>query len=264
MTPPNVLLVSPPGMGKTAFVLASYDHVEILLASSMVEEDIAGLPYRDGESEKRTNPPFYERLHKASKAGKSTALFLDEIDKARRSVADTLLSLITSPRGYGVRQLPPDTIILGASNPPSWGGGDGISEAMSSRFSIIDYKPDIPSWCELTSAKYGEFGELVSREVKKGHIPLLETTGEEWHTRRQTCPRTIWLSMDALMMKTPFGSQEVVKGLVTPNVADRLISLYMMSHSQTRDITDQVLEQREEVVRTNPIGKSKKVSVLRV
>src|SRR6267142_4440705 len=101
-----ILMIGAPGIGKTARVLQAFDHVEVLLASAMVEEDIAGLPYKDKNGiEHRTVPCAIHNLYLADKEGKTTCLFLDEMDKARRSVADTLLTLVQSRR-VGNNKLP--------------------------------------------------------------------------------------------------------------------------------------------------------------
>ncbi len=244
MTPINTLLVAPPGVGKTAHVHATYDHVEVLLVSSMVEEDIAGLPYREGQIEMRTEPPLYARIRAADAAGKSTALFLDELDKGRRSVCDTLLTLITAPRGTGPLKLPESTAIVAAANTPEWGGGDGVGDAMLSRFAIVKFSPDVKKWADLTLARYGEgLANHLVRAVFDGTYPLIEVTGEEWHDKRVTCPRTIWYAMDALTggMPSLAPREDLVRGLLTPNAADRLISMYRSTSHEVREVSDEIL-----------------------
>lgn len=208
------LLVGPPGIGKTASVRARYDYTEVLLLSSCTEEDIAGLPYREGTKERRTTPPFIERLQK-NKA-KNKCLFLDEIDKARREVADTLLTLITHPQEFG---LPEDVEIIAAANPPEWGGGDGVSQPMLSRFAIIDYKPDLEFWVELTKKQFAHlpFIEKLMEKISIGEIPLLEANGEGFNFRL-TCPRTWHLALQAISENKP----ELVTGLLTPNASSGL------------------------------------------
>jgi hypothetical protein len=65
-------------------------------------------------------PKFIEDLRNSKASNK--CLFLDELDKARREVADTILSLVTSPELF---DLPNGVEIIAAANPPEWGGGDG-------------------------------------------------------------------------------------------------------------------------------------------
>lgn len=212
-----ILEVGPPGIGKTARVLAQYDHVEVLLLSACTEEDIAGLPYREGDCERRTQPPFIERL----RAGTGTkCLFLDELDKARREVADTLLSTIQDPQRFGI---PPGTDIRAAANPPEWGGGDGISKAMLSRFSVVRAIPDVKAWAAWARTKYPDVaGVLRSVErVLAREIPLMESVGEEYDWRL-TCPRTIERAWQAIIA----GREDLVAGLLTPNAATGILACF--------------------------------------
>ena len=219
------LLVGAPGSGKTATVRASYEYTEVLLLSSCTEEDIAGLPYRDGEHECRTIPTFIERLKKEAKT-KKVCLFLDELDKARREVADTLLTLITHPQEFGI----PDGVdIWAAANPPEWGGGDGISQPMLSRFAIINYKPDIEKWVTLTKTKFSElpFIDTFLEKISIGEIPLMESAGEGLDFRI-TCPRTWHLALEAVRSN----QIDLLPGLLTPNSATGLIAC--LSQGQNR------------------------------
>lgn len=204
-----ILYVGPPGVGKTAHVRAEFDHVEVLLASALTEEDIAGLPYRDEATERRTIPAWLTRLHDAHDAGKTTCLFLDELDKARREVADTLLTLVQS-RCVGTSCLPAPTAIRAAANPPEWGGGDGISQPMQSRFAVIQYVPNVAKWCEWARSQFPRSHSIIAR-VECGEAPFMEAIGEGY-AWRLTCPRTWALALQA----HEAGRAELVQGLLTP------------------------------------------------
>lgn len=223
------LLVGPPGVGKTANVRAQYEYTEVLLLSSCTEEDIAGLPYREGDKERRTVPPFIERIKKEAKT-KKTCLFLDELDKARREVADTLLTLITHPQEFGI----PDGVdIIAAANPPDWGGGDGISQPMLTRFAVIDYKPDVQEWTKLTEKTFKDLPFITAfvDRISTGEIPLLESNGEGLDFRL-TCPRTWFLALEAVRQ----GQSELVTGLLTPNSASALMSLTNREDSRIEEV----------------------------
>ena len=186
-----------------------------MLLSSQTEEDIAGIPYREGSLEKRTIPPFVQRLQAASG---TKCLFLDELDKARREVADTLLSLITHPEMFGI---PDGTDIVATANPPEWGGGDGISQPMLNRFSVIEFLPDFDKWAGYIKNKYGnnDFVKKVIEKIEVGELPFLEANGEglNW---RMTSPRSID-NADSVCL-TESDPTLLVKGLVTPNFASGL------------------------------------------
>lgn len=224
-----ILLVGAPGTGKTSIIKSQYDHCEILLMSSQIEEDIAGIPYREGEYEKRTISAWLQRILKADSEGKTTCLFLDELDKARREVADTILSLVSSPENFG---LPENTDIVAACNPPEWGGGDGISKPMLSRFATIDYKPDFQQWLKYMFEKYENNSVVI--EIMKGfenaNVPFLETTGDGYNWRL-TCPRTIDMAIAALLRNENL-IEEKIKGLLTPNVSSYLLTFLPQSKKE--------------------------------
>lgn len=217
-----ILYVGAPGVGKTATIREKYDYCEVLLLSSQTEEDIAGIPYREGALEHRTIPPFIQRLQEAKG---TKCLFLDEIDKARREVADTLLTLVTHPESFGI---PNDTDIVAAANPPEWGGGDGLSLPMMNRFSVIQFNPDFDAWSKYIVDKYGKspfISEVLSKIAHK-ELPFLESNGEglNW---RMTSPRSIDYALSVCTIeKDSDYLHNLVKGLVTPNFASGLLLVF--------------------------------------
>jgi len=212
------LLIGAPGTGKTASVRAKFEHTEVLLLSSCTEEDIAGLPYREGNKERRTMPLFIENINKAVKKGKKTCLFLDELDKARREVVDTLLTLITHPTNFGI---PESVEIIAAANPPEWGGGDGISQPMLTRFCVIPFSPDVNEWVKLTNKLFSDLTvtKKLTERISSGELPLMEHVGEDLEFRL-TCPRTLHLALTAIRE----GEPEVIFGLLTPNTASAILA----------------------------------------
>lgn len=211
-----ILYVGAPGIGKTAKVKSQYDHCEILLLSSCCEEDIAGLPYREGSTEKRTIPKFVNNINSVPK-NKTVCLFLDELDKSRREVADTLLTLITNPSHFGIKR-PID--IVAAANPVEWGGGDGISQAMQSRFSVIEAYVDKNKWAEWARKSYSQYPKVLKTidKILNKEIPIIESNGEGYDLRI-TCPRTIELAWKAMIN----GQEDLVYGLLTKNAASGII-----------------------------------------
>lgn len=222
---PPRLLVGPPGVGKTASILASYDYCEVVLLSSMTEEDISGLPYHQGFVEHRTEPPLFRRLREKASDGLRVALFLDEIDKARREVADTLLTLIASRR-VGEWELPHGCEIWAAANPPEWGGGDGVSQAMMSRFSVLPFEVNLQSWLQWSEISFEKTAAVIGilRDIEVGRVPLLEHNGEGW-SWRLTCPRTWELAIRAASQTEDTHERaRLVSGLLTPNAASALMA----------------------------------------
>lgn len=214
------LYIGPPGVGKTAHIVAQYGYTEIVLLSSATEEDFAGLPWRDGVYEKRTMPGVFQRLNEESARHERVCLFLDELDKSRQEVADTLLTLIVSRR-LGEWSLPANCDIVAAANPPEWGGGKGISRAMQTRFAVIRYKPNIDKWVAWLLKTYpGDLSERIAKGVRTNQVPLFEHTGDGYEFRL-TCPRTWELAIRAMLFEGDY--EETVSGLLTPNAADYLL-----------------------------------------
>lgn len=234
-----LLLYGAPGIGKTEAVRSHFDYTEVMLASTMVEEDIAGLPYRDDTYDFRTIPAIFRNLHLAADAGKTTCLFLDELDKARRSVADTLLTLVAS-RKVGAAVLPKSTVIIAAANPPEFGGGDGISDAMRSRFCVVDAQPDIEAWCEWARASYSrQAAHAAIDAVENGSVPLFDMAGEEMQ-KRITCPRTLAMVLGYLDSSPEIGLGHIEKlcgGLLTANASSRLM-LALESSPRDADVVE--------------------------
>jgi GTPase SAR1 family protein len=209
----NLLLIGEPGTGKTAIIEELYqDAFTKVLVSAMVEEDVAGLPYRNGDKEMRTCPQFLDELLALSKTKKKTCLLLDELDKARQEVADTLLTLIQS-RKIGKWELPINCDIIATANPTHSGGGNGISEPMQNRFSIVNWKMSEEKWSNWCEKKYPKF-KHIAKAVRSGELPLYDMAGEGFEMRI-TNPRTLEMAMNSV--DCPIANKiEKIKGLLTP------------------------------------------------
>jgi len=245
-----ILLVGAPGVGKTARVQSHFDHAEVVLTSTLVEEDIAGLPYREGEYDYRTIPSIFRRLHDAANGGKSTVLFLDELDKARRAVADTLLTLVASRR-VGGATLPADTCIVAAANPPEFGGGDGISDAMLSRFSTIDYVPDVCDWSDWAEKQFdSQAARMVIGAVRNGELAIFDMVGDGL-SKRITTPRTLTMALRSLERNGLEDStfDTVIRGLLTPATASQI--LHIVTHTKNDIMSRAVSNVRSAIAQKN-------------
>ena len=245
-----ILLIGAPGVGKTARVQAHFDHAEVVLTSTLVEEDIAGLPYREGEYDYRTIPSIFRRLQDASGEGKTTVLFLDELDKARRAVADTLLTLVASRR-VGSASLPANTCIVAAANPPEFGGGDGISDAMISRFAAVDYVPDVCEWSDWADEQFqAAEAKMVISSVRSGELAIFDMVGDGL-SRRITSPRTLTMALKALERNglNGDGFDTVIRGLLTPASASQI--LHIVTQTKNDVLSHSVANSRPRVAQNN-------------
>lgn len=163
-----VMLVSDPGMGKTATIRSlakeiGYD-LETLIASRMDAQDVSGFPTK-GEVPARDNngniivdenneiifSPVTEfapqMWQKNIIEKKRVILFFDEFSNAHPSVRASLLSLFQDRQFPNGEYFPDETIIVGAMNPTdSAADGYDLDEATTNRIAFIAWKPDYRSW----------------------------------------------------------------------------------------------------------------------
>lgn len=163
-----VMLVSDPGMGKTATIRSiakeiGYD-LETLIASRMDAQDVSGFPTK-GEVPARDNDgniivdkngeivfspvtEFAPQMWQKNIIEKKTViLFFDEFSNAHPSVRASLLSLFQDRQFPNGEHFPEETIIVGAMNPTdSAADGYDLDEATTNRIAFIAWKPDYRSW----------------------------------------------------------------------------------------------------------------------
>lgn len=192
-----ILYVGGVGVGKTAAVKRQYNNkVVVEILSGWLPEDILGLPVAPKGNAgvvKRLQPDWHDRITTLAATTKDrVCLFFDELDKARRDVADALLTLVQE-RAIGGWSLPDNVDIVAAANPPSCGGGDGIGDAMRTRFRVVTFIPDTATWCKWARETFAPHPQALAviEAIQNGRLPLMDShTGEAWHESRDANPRT--------------------------------------------------------------------------
>ena len=129
---------------------------------------------------------------------------------------------------------------------------------MISRFSVVDYVPDVVRWADWADDKFkGPAARRVTEAIRSGEMPIFDMVGEGLH-RRITTPRTITMALHAL---EEFGGSSdsfdgIARGLLTPATASQ-----MLHFVQSRD--NEILTAASAVARTAANIK-KSSSVLRL
>lgn len=211
----NILFLAPPGSGKTEKILNQYPQAVVLLASAMCEEEVAGIPYIENGVEKRAMPPFMSQLWESSKRGEIPVLFLDEIDKARQSVSDTLLTLVHGGK-CNSGSIPNNTLIFAAANPPEWGGGEGIGEALLNRFAVVDATLSIENWFEWAELNFNAnvIASMLLSHLRQNKIVIYKKGNSALYQPSRT-PRSITNAIDEYGL----GNIHLISGIVDAELA---------------------------------------------
>lgn len=140
----NVMLVGRHGIGKSEilteyFTAKGMKVVTLFLGQMSDPGDLIGLPNKNGE---KTDflPPYWFPLD-----GQPIVLFLDELNRARPEVLQTIMDLALNRKLAG-RQLPEGSRIISAVNAGEEYQITDLDPALVSRFNIYNFLPTTAEW----------------------------------------------------------------------------------------------------------------------
>jgi hypothetical protein len=148
------MLTGKHGIGKSQilekFFTARGERVVILFLGQMSDPgDLIGLPRLDEMSGKTLfMPPYWFPTD-----GKPVVLFLDELNRARPEVLQTIMDL-TLNRTLAGRKLPEGSRVISAVNDGEEYQLTDLDPALVSRFNIYEFKPTVQEWL-LWASKAG-------------------------------------------------------------------------------------------------------------
>ncbi len=156
----NVMLVGKHGIGKSEILTAYFASkgmrvVTLFLGQMSDPGDLIGLPSRD-EKEGRTVflPPYWFPTD-----GQPVALFLDELNRARPEVLQTIMDLALNRRLAG-RSLPEGSTVISAVNDGEEYQLTDLDPALVSRFNVYGFRPSKDEWM-LWARENGVDGRVV-------------------------------------------------------------------------------------------------------
>ena len=150
----NIMLTGKHGIGKSQilerFFTSRGERVVILFLGQMSDPgDLIGLPRLDELSGKtHFMPPYWFPTD-----GKPVVLFLDELNRARPEVLQTIMDL-TLNRTLAGRKLPEGSRVISAVNDGEEYQLTDLDPALVSRFNIYEFKPTAQEWL-LWASKAG-------------------------------------------------------------------------------------------------------------
>ena len=148
MTPAdqNLMLVGDHGIGKSEILTEYFSSrgmkvVPLFLGQMSDPGDLIGIPNRN-ETTGKTDfmPPYWFPLD-----GKPIVLFLDELNRARPEVLQTIMDLALNRKLAG-RSLPEGSRIISAVNEGDQYQLTDLDPALVSRFNVLNFRPTVQEW----------------------------------------------------------------------------------------------------------------------
>ena len=172
MTPAhhNLMLVGRHGIGKSEILTEYYAGkglkvVPLFLGQMADPGDLIGIPSKNEQTGKTEfMPPYWFPLD-----GKPIVLFLDELNRARPEILQTIMDRALNRKLAG-RQRPEGSRIISAVNEGEQYQLTDLDPALVSRFNIINFQPTVQEW--LLWAKREEVDPRVISFIEENSIWL--------------------------------------------------------------------------------------------
>lgn len=155
----NIMLVGNHGIGKSEILSEHFSAkgmrvIPLFLGQMSDPGDLIGLPHKD-ETTGRTEfiPPYWWPTD-----GKPVCLFLDELNRARPEILQTIMDLALN-RTLAGKPLPEGSRIISAVNAGEQYQTTDLDPALVSRFDILNFRPTAQEW--LLWAKQNGLDERV-------------------------------------------------------------------------------------------------------
>lgn len=142
----NIMLAGRHGIGKSQILTRYFKSkgipVKTLFLGQMSDPgDLLGLPNKDEKTGKTVfMPPYWFPVD-----GQPIVLFLDEINRARPEILQTVMDLVLNRKLAG-RELPEGSRIIAAGNDGEEYQLTDLDPALVSRFNIYTFRPTVEDW----------------------------------------------------------------------------------------------------------------------
>lgn len=235
----NIMLTGRHGIGKSE-ILTQYfskqgmEVIALFLGQMSDPGDLIGLPDKSGEKT-IFRPPYWFPLD-----GKPIVLFLDELNRARPEVLQTIMDLALNRRLAG-RDLPKGSRVIAAVNEGEEYQLTDLDPALVSRFNVFRFEPSVPEW--LLWAKEHELDNRVIRFITENQAWLDGDPGigENEDTGLDKTPdRRGWKRVSDILKDTPRISKQDQK-LISSIVGVRASNLFITKIAAMKAITGEDL-----------------------
>ena len=220
----NIMLTGRHGIGKSQILTNYFETkgmrvVALFLGQMSDPGDLLGLPTKDEATGKTTfMPPYWFPVD-----GQPVVLFLDELNRARPEILQTVMDLVLNRKLAG-RLLPEGSRIISACNDGDEYQLTDLDPALVSRFNIYTFRPTVEEWL-LWATRKG-LDECVTSFIQ-ANPELLDRSGDtkEEQGLEKDPDRRAWEKVARVMENISDPKQvhqKIVAGIVGVEAAARL------------------------------------------
>ena len=220
----NIMLTGRHGIGKSQILTNYFETkgmrvVALFLGQMSDPGDLLGLPTKDEAKGKTTfMPPYWFPVD-----GQPVVLFLDELNRARPEILQTVMDLVLNRKLAG-RLLPEGSRIISACNDGDEYQLTDLDPALVSRFNIYTFRPSVEEWL-LWATRKG-LDERVINFIQS-NPELLDRSGDtkEEQGLEKDPDRRAWEKVARVMENISDPKQvhqKIVAGIVGVQAAARL------------------------------------------
>ena len=236
-----ILLMGPPGIGKTAIMEQAASECGISLVSYTIthhtRQSAIGLPYltkRKYGGKEMTITEYtmseiiasvYDKLEETGL--QEGILFIDEINCVSETLAPTMLQFLQR-KSFGSHQVPSGWVIVAAGNPPEYNKSVRDFDVVTlDRLKRIDVQEDYAVWKQYAYRRQMHPAILSYLDIKKQHFYTFETTvdGQAFVTARGWEDLSQFL-LTCEKLELPIDESVILEYIQHPNIARDFAAYY--------------------------------------
>ena len=241
----NIMLVGKHGIGKSEILTQHFKKegikvVTLFLGQMSDPGDIIGLPSKVESKDAAGNvisqtdftPPYWFPVD-----GTPIVLFLDELNRARPEILQTVMDL-TLNRKLAGKALPEGSRVISAVNDGDEYQLTDLDPALVSRFNIYEFKPSVEEW--LNWAVANKLDERVINFIQGNPTWLDGDSGDhtkqEYHGLEKSADRRAWKKVSDIMIKINTINdihKRMIAGIVGAGAAAAFIRSALQSNAIT-------------------------------
>ena len=236
----NIMLVGKHGIGKSEILTSYYNSkgmkvVTLFLGQMADPGDIIGLPSKvekqdaDGNVTSLTDftPPYW-----FPQDGKPIVLFLDELNRARPEILQTVMDL-TLNRKLAGKALPEGSFVISAVNDGDEYQLTDLDPALVSRFNIYEFRPTVEEWLNWAAGQ--NLDERVINFIQDNPT-WLDGDSSEYKGLDKSADRRAWKHVSDIMLKVDV-IKDIHKRLIAGVVGAAAAAAFIQSAQQRKVIT---------------------------